>query len=83
MLKTVLGYMRSDRKFLPSDISIDLKNQIELELRYWNVTTLDYDLATSENLIKMEEMLKSRPVMFEGCSKKSLENWDQLGPISI
>ena len=46
IFKNVLDYLRSDRKYLPNDISLDQKKKVELELKHWNITKLDYTLAT-------------------------------------
>ena len=31
----IINYLRSDRKFIPKDVNVDLASLFELEVRYW------------------------------------------------
>lgn len=54
---------------------------IEKELKYWNLTSLKYEFATSEHLLKMEKVLNSEPTK---ASQVALSRWHDLkGPLSI
>ena len=84
IFKHLLAYLRTDRKYLPTNfISEDLKKQIEFELRYWKITKLDYHHATSPILQEVEQILNTTPEMYEQASKTPLDKWKSLGPLSI
>lgn len=79
----VLSYLRSDQKFLPSDISTDDKKLIETELKHWKITSLNYEHATSQHLLNMEKILNVKPEMYGSSPQGAQTKWQQLGPLSV
>ena len=47
IFKHVLKYLQSGRKYLPPQIAPNEKSLVEKELKHWELTTLNYNLATS------------------------------------
>ena len=83
IFKNVLDYLRSDRKYLPNDISMDKKKKVEIELKHWNITKLDYSLATCPYHLKIEEIFNSTHTLYEQSPTLALDIWKSLGPLSI
>ena len=75
VFKTLLEFVRTDRKYLPKNVSRDQKEQIEVEMKHWKVTQLNYDLVTSTNLQKMEDIFNTIPELYAGVSKAGLDKW--------
>lgn len=57
----MLKYLESEQMYLPKDISVDQKRLIRQELKYWSITSLDYELATSANFLNAERLLSKEP----------------------
>lgn len=58
----VLRYLRTNRKFLPSDSDQNLRKLVELEIKYWEVNKgLSNSLIESDLQRKIEELLVSVP----------------------
>ena len=72
--------MESDQKYLPPNPTVEQQNLIKQELKYWQITGLDYKLATSANFLRVEKMLNKSPDI-SYCD--ALENWADWGPLSI
>ena len=54
---------------------------IEKELKYWNLTSLVYELATSEHFLKMEKILNSKP---NKAGNIAVTSWkDKMNPLSV
>ena len=80
----VLRYLRTNRKFLPSDTDQNLRKLVELEIKYWEVNKgLSNSLIESDLQRKIEELLNSVPNVNPQKQQKSLQNWKKLGPLSI
>ena len=82
----VLKYLRSERRFLPKNISYDFKQQLFLEIKYWG---LDRGLAKVDSLTHAEEIqalesiLSAVPKIDPKKQHVSLKNWKKFKPLSI
>ena len=66
---------------MPNKIPFDEKKLIEKELKYWKLTSLVYELATSEHFLKMEKILNSKP---NKAGNVAAANWkDKMSPLSV
>ena len=85
LFEHVLKFLRSDRTYLPRDVSQDVKNLIETELRYWKLDKgliKMYNYATESAQI-LNNILEAVPEIDSSKNQKSLEKWKSLEPISI
>jgi len=58
----VLRYLRTNRKFLPSDSDQNLRKLVELEIKYWEINRgLCNSLIESDLQRKIDELLISIP----------------------
>ena len=83
IFKTILEFVRMDRKFLPKNVSNDQMEKTEIELKHWKVTQLNYDLATSINHQKVEDVYNTTPDISAEASTAALDKWKQFGPLSV
>lgn len=49
-------------------------------MKFWQITSLEYDLATSSNFLNAERLLSKEPEI-QFCD--TLETWQSLGPLTI
>lgn len=81
----MMAYLRNGRKGLPQDVSQDMKNAIELEIKFWEIDkgiTKLYNY-TSVDALKVDEMLQTIPEITKGVSRKGLSVWKELGPLKL
>lgn len=82
----VLKYLRSDRKFIPKNVTQDVSSQIEFEIKYWG---LDKGLARIDTLTnvddikKIEDILATVPKIDPKNQHISLKNWKKFQPLTI
>lgn len=72
----MLDYIHSDKKFVPQEISLDIKRQIGFELKYWKIPVHnEYKKLLVENRNKLQILFNSEPKMYPEAPKIALENW--------
>lgn len=49
VFRHVLMYLQTNRKYLPMDVDEGTEKLIEKELKYWKLTDLNYERATSKS----------------------------------
>lgn len=76
----MLNYLRSERKYLPRQLSSDKKHHLKMEIQFWQVdkglekmNQLSHPVA--ENI---KNMFKYVPKISINKSQKSLENFKKL-----
>ena len=52
-------------------------------MKHWEITKLNYEHATSKNLLQMENIFNKVPELFPNAPKTHLNNWISQGPMSI
>ena len=56
----VLKYLRSERRFVPKNITQDVMKQLELEIKYWGI---DKGLVRVDTLTNTDEIQKLEDIL--------------------
>jgi len=82
----ILKYLRAERKWYPKDLSTDMRDQFNLEVKRWR---LDYGLKSIDQLTlpeqqwRLQHLFNSDPEVNLEKSKRSLDIWRYLKPLTI